>query len=244
MDLFYYGSQDVPLPLGGDGKSPSRARPRGEPAVCESCSAPVTALDLESGRATEEFGLVLCERCRLRARAEERVELYFCDRCQVSVPVFRVDTGEALAGDGRLLCLSCREREQSGGPPRWMMISAIVLVLAVGLALIPDGNEEIVRHVAPNPRALALTEDLRREILNASPVSELQAVGAGLRRVVEELDRLKERRVEALDSVARMNEVFRDLEQDLSPHVQLIQDESAALERDLKRLISEPPPRD
>jgi len=244
VDLFYYGSQDVPLPLGGDGRSPSRARPRGEPAVCESCSAPVTALDLEKGLATEEFGLVLCERCRLRARAEERVELYFCDRCQVSVPVFRVDTGEALAGDGRLLCLSCREREQSVGPPRWAMISAIVLVLAVGVALIPGRGEEVVRHVAPNPRAVALTEDLRREILNASPVSELEAVGAGLRRVVEELDLLRDLRIEALQSVTRMNEIFRDLERDLGPHVQLLDEEAAALGRDLERLVSEPRPRD
>jgi hypothetical protein len=70
----------------------------------------VSAEDLESGRALEVYGLVLCENCRQRARAEDRVELYFCDRCHVSVPVYRVDTGEALAGDGRILCLECRSR--------------------------------------------------------------------------------------------------------------------------------------
>ena len=125
MDLFYYGSQDVP-------PSPRGRRPGlpggAHPAFCEACSGPIPAAELADGRALEAYGLALCGACRESSAAEDRVELYFCDHCQVSVPVYRVDTGEALAGDGRILCLECRGRS---GRRRSRIGLAALLILAL-----------------------------------------------------------------------------------------------------------------
>ena len=60
MDLFYYGSQDVPPPRRGDREGPALGRS----LFCESCTLPVSSDDLRSGRAYEVFGLVLCATCR------------------------------------------------------------------------------------------------------------------------------------------------------------------------------------
>ncbi|MEN8148994.1 MAG: hypothetical protein ABFS86_04175 [Planctomycetota bacterium] len=134
MDLFYYGSQDIPPPLGAN-----RSRRRDDPTdgaerVCEACNAPVSAKDLAEGRASEIYGVVLCAACGggEDSRPENRVELYFCDRCHVSVPVYRVDTGEALAGDGRILCLDCRAGRPRRGIPRALIVACVTLLLLGG----------------------------------------------------------------------------------------------------------------
>jgi hypothetical protein len=132
LDLFYYGSQDIPPRLGG-GRDPRESG--GEDStnrLCEACSRPVGPDDLREGRASEIYGVVLCSTCGGEgAHSEDRVELYFCDRCHVSVPVYRVDTGEALSGDGRILCLNCRGRAPRSRLPRLAVTVAILLLLGL-----------------------------------------------------------------------------------------------------------------
>lgn len=184
MDLFFYGSQDVPPPPHPRCERLPR-RGDGTPAVCESCSAPVAPDDLRDGRATEIYGLVLCETCRLKARAEERVELYFCDRCQVSVPVYRVDTGEALAGDGRILCLDCRRR-----PNRRLSTVVVVVLLFAAFAFGAWlGRDRGASAAGPDPVELRW----RRELLD-----RVERAGRRLPEI-EEL----ESRVEQLAAIRR-----------------------------------------
>ena len=66
MDLFYYGSQDTPLRPRGSGDESGWPSRSGEPHICESCSTQVLSREIESGRASELFGLVLA-----RAAASE-----------------------------------------------------------------------------------------------------------------------------------------------------------------------------
>jgi len=140
VDLFYYGSQDIPPPLGASGPRREESGPGDAERVCEACSAPVSSADLAEGRASEIYGVVLCAGCGGgdEARPEDRVELYFCDRCHVSVPVCRVDTGEALAGDGRILCLDCRAGPRRRSLPRILVVATVSLLLVgAGLLLAP-----------------------------------------------------------------------------------------------------------
>jgi hypothetical protein len=160
LDLFYYGSQDIPPRLGG-GRDPREGN--GEDStdrVCEACSRPVLPDDLREGRASEIYGVVLCATCGGEdADSEERVELYFCDRCHVSVPVYRVDTGEALAGDGRILCLNCRGRSHISRLPRLAIVFSVLLVIGVAGAFVLDA-------VLPS-RAPAEGHDAALEALDA-----------------------------------------------------------------------------
>jgi len=127
VDLFYYGSQDIPPPLGTSGYR----RGESEGGVCEACNAPVTPEELAEGKATEIYGVVLCASCGGddEALLSNRVELYFCDRCHVSVPVYRVDTGEALSGDGRILCLDCRAGPHRRSTSRLVVVATVALIL-------------------------------------------------------------------------------------------------------------------
>lgn len=192
MDLFYYGSQDVP-PLPGD--SPRPAGRLTEPAVCESCSAPVPPAELAEGRAAERFGLVLCPACRRSPRAEERISLYFCDRCHVSVPVYRVDTGEAVAGDGRILCVACRRqprRRRSGA----LLAGAALLCLAGGVAagLAARGDRE----AAPPPvRTAEWLSRLERAVEALTPLSSAEADSVAVAELALGLDDLARRSAEA-----------------------------------------------
>ena len=133
MDLFYYGSQDIPPPLGASG----HRRGESEGGVCEACNAPVTPEELAEGKASEIYGVVLCAACggEDEAPLENRVELYFCDRCHVSVPVYRVDTGEALSGDGRILCLDCRAGPHRRSVSRHLVVATVALLL-IGAGLV------------------------------------------------------------------------------------------------------------
>ena len=57
MDLFYYGSQDIPPPL-GRGTTP-RLRGPSASGHCEACNAAVAAGDVGKGRAKIVYGLLL-----------------------------------------------------------------------------------------------------------------------------------------------------------------------------------------
>ncbi len=188
MDLFYYGSQDVPVPL-RRARRPARG---GRPFRCESCREAVAPEALEKGEAVEVFGLVLCARCRAGPSAEGRVELYFCDRCQVSVPVFGVESGEALEGDGRVLCLSCREARVK--PRRRLTIALVVAGILGGFLLARD--EPVT---APRKGAV----EILREVLAAEAEGDavrdrLDALSRRLTGLAGTLDSLRESRDGAL----------------------------------------------
>lgn len=238
MDLFYYGSQDVPLPL-GRGASRPRSRLHGEAAVyCESCSAPVPEGDLQGGRAAELFGLILCETCRMKASAEERIELYFCDRCQVSVPVYRVDTGEALAGDGRILCVACRERRTPAA--RFMRIGALaallLALLTLGLLLGAeprDSGGPAPAAVVPMVRAV-----LRSELADLGLAGRSAVVFEGLQDLDERVRMTRESKNLAVAHFADMQVEFTRLLADISGRLDLLEAEAARFDGDVDALLA------
>jgi hypothetical protein len=242
VDLFYYGSQDVPLPLEGGRGIPSRLRKTGAKAFCESCSSPVDPADLKRGRASEIFGLVLCETCRMKARAEERIELYFCDHCQVSVPVCRVDTGEALAGDGRILCLDCR-RKGNGSSILLRLLLPLVLVAAIvfsGLVL-PEliGSPDLVR--APEPDfGLLLRTALGRELTAAFTDDRSEVLDGRIDRFAAELEELAIVRDLALDEVSENSAGLIRLVDTFKHRMLLLETEMVQMHRKLDELVREP----
>jgi len=243
VDLFYYGSQDVPLPLEGGRRIPSRLRKSGARAFCESCNSPVDPADLKRGRAFEIFGLVLCETCRMKARAEERIELYFCDRCQVSVPVCRVDTGEALAGDGRILCLDCRRLDNGPGLLLRLLIPlCLVAAIVLSSLLLPEllKSPDLVRAREPD-LAFLLRSALGRELAAAFADHRSEKLGGRIARfsgvqdaVVAARDRALRELADNYTSLMRLNGNFED-------RMQLLEAEAAELHLKLDALLRDPP---
>ena len=247
MDLFYNGSQDVPLPLEGGRGIPSRLRKSGARAFCESCSSPVDPADLKRGRASEIFGLILCETCRMRARAEERIELYFCDRCQVSVPVCRVDTGEALAGDGRILCLDCR-RKGNGPSLLIRLLLPLVLVGAIvfGSLVLPElvRTPDLVRAPEPDFGRLLRTV-LSRELAAAFTDGRSDALDRRISEFSSALERLTDSRDLAIGLVSDNSAKLLNLKQTFDGRTDRFEREFAGLNRKLEELQQDPPaPRD
>ncbi len=243
MDLCYYGSQDVPLPLEGGRGIPSRLRRSGARAFCEACSSPVDPVDLKRGRASEIFGLILCETCRMKARAEERIELYFCDRCQVSVPVCRVDTGEALAGDGRILCLDCR---RTGDGPRLLLRLLIPLCLVAGIVLssllLPEvvGRPELVRAREPD-LALLLRSALGRELAAAFADDRSGELNGRIARFSGMLKEVSAARDLALQELEDNYSSLMRLKGRFEERMQLLEVEAAQLHQKLDVLLRDPP---
>ena len=243
MDLFYYGSQDVPLPLGRGGDR-TNGRSRGEaPVYCESCSAPVPEGEVKGGRATEMFGLILCETCRMKASAEERIELYFCDRCQVSVPVYRVDTGEALAGDGRILCISCREKSTRGG--RFVRAGVLALLffalLSLGLMFAPDGMDAAA---PPSPDVGALVRSALDSELGDLGIPERSAVLLdGLEGLDTALAAARESRAAAMAGLSDAQGSYLRLSSAFDDRMTVLEAEAARFDRQVESLLIEVGPK-
>jgi hypothetical protein len=184
VQLFYYGTQDVPVP-------PRRARPspfRSRSFLCESCRSAVTGEEIERGTASEVFGLVLCGQCRHRFEGDDRVELYFCGECGVSVPLFRVETGEAVEGDGRILCLPCRAARRR--PRRWRVATLLAAgFLAFAWALRPPppgppvgpGSARLIEELLPTIPEGAIPRERMAWI--ESRIAELSAACSGLEQL-------------------------------------------------------------
>ncbi len=205
MDLFYYGSQDIPPPLGANRSRRREGPAEGANRACEACNSSVAAEDLTEGRASEIYGVVLCAACGggEESRPENRVELYFCDHCHVSVPVYRVDTGEALAGDGRILCLDCRAGRPRRAIPRVLVVATVVLLLLGGGIFIAEALQG-GRPLPPDESPILESLDRRLDELSA-----LLGDGTANREIEEILAALEdcpddsERRVRDLEEASR-----------------------------------------
>ncbi len=244
MDLFYYGSQDVPLPLMGGPGIPARLKRSGAQVYCENCSAAVDAADLKGGRASEIFGLVLCETCRMKARAEERIELYFCDRCQVSVPVCRVDTGEALAGDGRILCLECRQRRSAGfRMVRLLPVLLVLIAVVAGVLLLTGRGPKPSEAVAPRLEiGSVLDSALLSGFADLGEVPSAAGVSDRLSRLDLALSELVASRDAIIAELAEQQAALRELGTQFDERMSVLEHESASLHQELDRLIAEPAP--
>lgn len=244
MDLFYDGSQDVPLRFRGGSGLEGTFDASGDPTFCESCNALIPASDMARGAATQVYGLALCETCRMKTRAEERIELYFCDRCHVSVPVYRVDTGEALGGDGRILCLGCRERETRKGV--WPATAVTVALIGILAALLfwqwrvkPDG---------PAGRAVKSVGEVvgPGEALVARPYVSNVARGELSRRLDElagVLNDLEARRDEAHKSLTQASGAIRRSRDEFSLRMDLLESETRSLSEEIARALDRSMPR-
>ena len=212
MDLFYYGSQDIPPPLGASGYR----RGDREGGVCEACNAPVTPEELAEGKASEIYGVVLCASCGGddEAPLENRVELYFCDRCHVSVPVYRVDTGEALSGDGRILCLDCRAGPHRHRVSRFLVVATVaLLVVGASLLLVPGIAGD--RPSAPDQADILNSLDVRLtrladRLADRGSREEVAAILHDLEALESTADDRLQRLVDANRLLDRMREQFEN----------------------------------
>ena len=239
MGLFYYGSQDTPLPHRGVGRRSRTDRSQ----ICESCQTVVPAADIRAGRATEIFGLVLCESCRMRRRADERIELYFCDHCHVSVPVFRVDTGEALAGDGRILCLDCRGRRSRSGRRRWG-VALVALLISGGIfaAEVSRRGPAAPEKSIPNPGS-AWIEQLDRHLESLPDPEEAEMLTVSFKDLSADLIDLGREWAAIRESLSHHNLALHRLRDDIGLRMDVLQAETESLGRDLHSLTDESPSR-